>query len=92
MEEIEITFGRVARIWWAWSWRTGLFSILIGSVIGFVIGFISAMFRFKQAGGLILLLSGVAGVLLSIWMMTKILKKKYPGFRIALIRDEGFVR
>ena len=92
MEEIEVTFGRAARIWWAWSWRTGLFSILIGGVVGFVIGFVSAMFRFKQAGGLILLLSGVAGVLLSIWMMTKILKKKYLGFRIALIRDENFVR
>ena len=43
MQELEVTWQRVARIWWLIVWRALLGGTLLGAAIGFIIGFIGAL-------------------------------------------------
>jgi hypothetical protein len=88
MQEIEVTFGHAAQVWWSWFWRSILFTILIGFFTGFIVGFFGHMADFtpKQIMPISMLLGAVIGVIVSIWILAKILKKKFRSFRIALIQ------
>lgn len=87
MQELEVTFGRAARIWWAWCWRTLLFSLLLGLAVGLLVGVAAALLGipgqrlapFNMAAGF-----GV-GTVVSIWMMAKTLQRPFASFRIALL-------
>lgn len=89
MQEVEVTFGRAAQVWWAWLWRAMLFSLLFSFVTGFVIGLAGqfAGLNPKEIIPINMLLGAGIGVMISIWMMTKILKKKFGSFRIVLIQN-----
>ena len=90
MQEVEVTFGRAAQIWWAWLWRSMLFTILFSFLSGFVIGMLGHLIGLdpKQMIPVNMLLGAVIGVIVSIWIMTKILKKNFGSFRIALVKTE----
>ena len=40
MREVEITIGRLLRVYWLFLWRAIIGGLVIGAVFGFVIGFI----------------------------------------------------
>ena len=59
--ELEVTWKRAAKVWWAYLWRNIIaiiVAMIIGGVIGFIIGFILAivgvssqtMKRFRSLG------------------------------------------
>ena len=87
MQELEISIGRLARIYWLFAWRSFLGSVLIGFVLGFIIGLVlSALggtadrIRTISAGvGL------VGGLIWSIVCLKMALRKKYSDFRIVLV-------
>ena len=85
MQELEITWQRAIRIWWAWLWRTLALSVVCGGLIGFAIGFFGAMLGFRSVAPLNMVVGIVVGVIAGVAMLVTALKKKYPGFRIALI-------
>jgi len=89
MQEVEVTFGRAAQVWWAWLWRAMLLGILFGFLIGLVIGLAGhfAGINPKQLTPINMLLGAGIGIIVSIWMMTKILKKNFGSFRIALVQN-----
>lgn len=87
MQELELTFSRAAQVWWAWFWRASLFSLLFGFAIGFVMGLIAHMLGLspQQSSPFIFVSGMVIGVLTSIWVQAKVLKKTFSTFRVALI-------
>jgi ABC-type amino acid transport system permease subunit len=85
MQELEITWQRAVRIWWAWLWRALALSLVCGGVIGFAIGFFGAMLGFRNIDPLITVVGLVVGVVAGVAMLVTALKKKYPGFRVALV-------
>lgn len=89
MQELEVTFSRAAQIWWAWFWRATLFALLIGAAIGFVVGFIAAILGFhpQQIAPITVSLGAIVGIVVSIWVQSKILKKKFSSFRIVLVQE-----
>jgi type III secretory pathway component EscS len=89
MQELEVTFGRASQVWWAFTWRAMLYALLSGAIIGVVVGLICAVLGFDPQRLLPfnLLLGAVVGILASIWVISKILNKKFSSFRIALIQD-----
>ena len=88
MQELEVTFGRAAQVWWAWFWRSTLFALLASSVVGFTFGFIRASLGFHgSALPVSFTLGAVVGVLVSILVLAKVLKMKFSSFRLVLVQE-----
>lgn len=88
MQEVELTFGRAAQVWWAWFWRAILFGMLFGFALGFTVGLIAHFIGLnpQQTTPFILISGMIIGVLTSIWAQAKVLKKTFSTFRVALIQ------
>ncbi|UCF81808.1 MAG: hypothetical protein JSV08_01320 [Acidobacteriota bacterium] len=81
--ELEVTWGRTVRVWWAYLWR----SMLITFIIGFVMGLLQAQGAFNsdlpiQLVGIIISLA------FSLVVMKMILGKDFREFRLVLIRKD----
>ncbi|MBS8275715.1 hypothetical protein DYI21_19150 [Thalassospira tepidiphila] len=94
MQELEITDGRIVRIWWLLTWRTYagaiIGSALLAFVISIIIGFVgSAMGKPDIDVGYI---TGLAGFLWSFFwyfvVIKMMLRKRFNGFRLAIVADE----
>ena len=87
MREVEITIGRLLRIFWLFAWRSVIGGAILGAVIGFVIGFVMGV-----VGGTrehVALAGSVAGMLVgatwAVLVLKMALQKEYSDFRIMLI-------
>ncbi len=87
MNELEATYGRVLRVWRLVLWR----SVDAGALLGFVAGFIIGL-AVGLGGGdktLVASLSTIAGLILglgaNIFFFRSAFRKKFLGFRIAMI-------
>jgi hypothetical protein len=87
MQEVEITIGRLLRIFWLFVWRAVIGSAIAGEIVGFVIGFVMGVAGSEHEHLAIVtsLAGGVAGAIWSIVALKMALEKQYQGFRIALI-------
>jgi len=91
MEELEVTWGRVLKIWWSYVWRNLLAIIgamvvggLVGGIIGFVMG---ALGMSAEAIRMVVApVSGAMGVAISIVPMKLILGKNFGEFRLVLLK------
>ncbi|WP_162934947.1 hypothetical protein [Pseudomonas cavernae] len=88
MQEVEVTFGRAAQVWWAWLWRALLLSLLFSFIAGLIIGLAGQLAGIspRQIVPINMLLGAFIGVYVSIWILSKTLKKKFRSFRIAFIQ------
>ena len=91
MVEVEITWGRVVKVWWSLLWRSLLFGVLAGAVLGFVIGFVGGVARIDKAiiSRLCLMVGALSGIPVGLWVLKKVLQKRFGDFRIALLTDVG---
>jgi hypothetical protein len=92
--ELEATWGRTTRVWWAYLWRN-LIAMLVGTLLGAVVGAVLG-FVLGAAGvapDVIRRLSFVIGVVLglgvSIVPMRMILGKSFGEFRLVLVSVSG---
>lgn len=91
MFELEQNNNLVAKIWWAFLWRAILYSLLGGVLSVWFIGFVGPaagvpVEDIEDTGAFV---GGLVGVLLSFHAMKVVLLKRFKGFRIALVKDEG---
>lgn len=88
VEFVEITWMRAVKVWWSLVWRGILFGFLGGAGIGFILGLIMGLI--KADPQTIKTTCVIAGYIISIPIgiaVTKaVLKKRYSGFKIALIK------
>jgi LytS/YehU family sensor histidine kinase len=90
MVEIEVTWDKVAKIWWSILWRYILFAGLFGGLFGFIVGFVGGIIRINKATFVSISLFGcsIIALAVSLWVLMKVFRKKNFGdFRIALIVD-----
>jgi hypothetical protein len=90
MERIEPTRQLAVKVWWAFIWRAFLMVMAAGFVVGLVFGLLGSAVGLSQEtmGGISSFLGLVIGVGVSIEVMYRILRKKFKGFEIAVIRAE----
>ena len=94
--ELEVTWGRTAKVWWAFFWRNVLAIIagvvaamIVGGIIGFILGILGASLQTVQViGGAIGLGIGLA---ISIVPIKLILGKDFGEFRLVLLQNENGV-
>ena len=91
MVEVELTWGRVVKVWWSLLWRGLLFGILVGAVLGFIIGFVGGVARIDKAiiSPLCLMFGALSGIPVGLWVVKKVLQKRFGDFRIALLTEVG---
>lgn len=87
-EYVPVTWKIAALILWAFAWRNIAWSIPFGLIIGLIAGIISVLTDIS--GNLVynVALQGttvIGGIFMSIWVMKKILNKKFNGFKIILV-------
>jgi xanthine/uracil permease len=86
-QEVEITIGKLLRIYWLLLWRAAVGAAIIGGMFGFVIGLVMGLARFPREQ--IALVTGpvglVVGVIWSVFVLRMMLEKQYKDFRIAVI-------
>jgi hypothetical protein len=95
--ELEITWARAVRVWWALMWRSLLAMPLgaaVGCFVGAVMGFIGHLLGLPQQDVLFFIRIVTAplglglGSLVGLWATWTVLRKRYSEFRIALVPVE----
>ncbi len=87
MQEIELSFQRLIKIWWGLAWRYLIFMALAGFVAGFLtpfLGLAASSYR-DLVATLLLILCSVISICVSIWIIKSVITKRFSDFRIALI-------
>lgn len=90
--ELEVTWGRSTRVWWALFWRclvATIIVLIIASVFGFIVGFI-----ISATGGtitstiniILMSIGGIMGLVASFVPVKMILGKDFGEFRLALVK------
>lgn len=95
--ELEATWGRTVKVWWAYLWRN-LVAVLVTAIacglIGFVIGFAGAMLGADES--FMKIFAGVIGFVIGLSISTvpikMILNKNFGEFRLALIPVDQSIR
>ena len=91
--ELEVTWRRVVRVWWAYFWRNLIAIVaaavlggILGAVIGAVMGALGMSITVIQSfSGLI---GAALGIALSVVPMKLILGKDFGDFRLVLVRKD----
>ena len=94
--ELGVTWGRTAKVWWAFLWRNVLAIIaafvaamIVGGIIGFILGLLGASLQTVQ------LIAGTIGfgigLAISIVPIKLILGKDFGEFRLVLLQNENGV-
>ena len=83
MNELELTWERVASVWWLLMWRWGFCGTLIGASIGFVGAAIGSLDGHQQV--VVGALSLGAMIAWGMLCTRAALRKQYRDFRIVLV-------
>lgn len=91
MQELEVTWGRVASVWWLIAWRAVLGGIVFGFVVGFVGGFLGGAIGAApdKVETIVTALAVPAGLAWGVVVVRMALRKRYRGFRLALVSEGG---
>jgi len=87
VHELEPSWERVIRVWWLIAWRNVAGSIVIGAVIGGIVG-LSAFLAGVPIVTLLVpirIVAVIAAVLWTGFVVRSALRKRYRGFRIAIV-------
>jgi len=88
MERVEVTWGTTLRVWWSYVWRTTVFSAILGFILGIIGGIVvSIMGKPELAGKVGGILGYLGSIPVSIWVLKKILDRKYKDFSVALVKE-----
>lgn len=91
--ELEITWGRVIRVWWAYLWRNLvaiLVATILGAIVGGVMGAILYMSGVTSAETLQLVITPISiviGLVISVFPIKMILGKDFGEFRLVLVEN-----
>ncbi|WP_033069354.1 hypothetical protein [Thalassospira australica] len=94
MNELEVSDGKVVRIWWLLTWRFNAGAFVGWAVLAALLGFLTE-FMNLSLGRVILDPQFVVWLGSALWsffwffiVIRMMLKKRYNGFRLAIIADE----
>lgn len=87
MQELEITWERVVRVWWLIAWRGLLGGWILAVVLAFLIGEAGGRlgFDFATVAAIATTLSWLVGLAWGLLVVKMALKKNYKEFRLALV-------
>jgi len=90
MKSVELTWGRVTKIWWAALWRSLIFANLFGGAAFGIAGILMAILGHREWGASqwFLNLVSVAWIPAFLMSMRLALRARYRDFQIMLIEPD----
>ncbi|KAA8985523.1 hypothetical protein [Halospina sp. K52047b] len=91
--ELDVTWQRVVKVWWAYLWRS-LLAMVAAMILGAIVGFVMGLVLGAAGVGpdtiqlITAPIGGVIGLLISIIPMKLILGKDFGEFRLVLTSNE----
>jgi hypothetical protein len=87
MQELEITWERVARVWWLLAWRGLLGGWILAVALAFLIGEAGGRLGldFPTTAAIGTALAWLAGLAWGLFVVKMTLKKNYKDFRLAFV-------
>jgi cation transporter-like permease len=87
MQELEATWNRSMPVWWLLLWRGIVGGFVFGAIIGAIAGVAAALLGGSVQDVVLFnsVLGPVVGIVWATFVVRMALRKKYAGFRIALI-------
>jgi hypothetical protein len=87
MQELEMTWERVMRVWWLIAWRGLLGGWILAVALAFLIGEAGGRLGldFSTTAAIATALSWLAGLAWGLFVVKMALKKNYEKFRLALV-------
>jgi Na+/citrate or Na+/malate symporter len=90
--ELDITWKRATKVWWAYLWRNIvaiIAAVIIGAIIGAIFGFILGMLGSSQETIQVVVapIGFIIGIGISIVPIKMILGKNFGEFRLVLIEN-----
>ncbi|HZY17695.1 MAG TPA: hypothetical protein VFE82_04395 [Ramlibacter sp.] len=90
--ELEVTWGRAVRVWWAYLWRNLLAilaMVVAGAGMGFVVGLVLGTLGvpIKTIQGVATVIGGLLGLAISVVPVKLILGKDFGEFRLVLLAN-----
>lgn len=87
--ELEVTWSRVVKIWWAFAWRNIVAiaaGVIGGAILGMILGFIFLKLGVpaETTKTIVMILGVVLGLVISIIPIKMVLKKDFGEFKIVL--------
>jgi hypothetical protein len=93
MQELELTMSRLLSVWWLLIWRGLVGGTVAGAVAGAVAGFFFGLFGHLELSGTAGYYAGlVTGAFWGLLVTQMAFKKKYKGFRLAVVSTAENVR
>lgn len=87
-ETIAINLKNALCVWWAFIWRTTLFTFIVSIVLGFVAGMVLGIAGKPEHARIVgSLLGYLASIPISVLVFRHILEKGYKNFRIVLLAN-----
>ena len=88
--ELEITWNRVIRVWWAHFWRNLIaiiVAMILGGIVGFILGLILGILKFESQSikYVAFIFGSIIGLFISTFPMKMILGKDFGEFRLVLL-------
>lgn len=93
-ELVEVTWARASRVWWSLFWRTVLFTFLGGFIVSSVLGFFLAQAGVDPETVFLVCQTSafIVGIPIGIVITGVVLGRKFPDFRIVLVKEDPAVR
>jgi len=87
MQTVEVTWKRVMKVWWSIFWRIQIFMFPITFVQGFITLFIGKFFGIGRdtASNITLMPFLLIFIVVTFFIIKRVLRLQYSDFRIALI-------
>ncbi len=94
MQELEVTWARVLRVWWLIEWRAIAGGLVTGGALGAVLGVALAFSDWdsSQASPFYLAIGTAVGIAWTLIAVRMALRKQYRDFRIVLLPRDGAAR
>ncbi len=91
--ELEVTWVRAIKVWWAYAWRNFLaiiVSVVVATILGFIAGLVmgAAGANPSTIKAVTFPLGFIAGVAVSIIPIKMILGKNFGEFKLVLVKAE----
>lgn len=89
--EMDITWGRVIKVWWAYAWRnflTIIACVIVATILGFIMGLVmgAAGAHPSTVKAVTVPVGFITGIAFSIIPIKMILGKDFGDFRLVLVK------
>jgi hypothetical protein len=88
MQELPLTWGRFAKIFWAWLWRGAVMSVIVGVVAGIFVMIINWLFGLHAGPDDFRPLGVVIGLPIWFFNLRLALLGTYSDFRLAVVYSD----